>query len=137
MSKESTTVSAHFDISYEVALAGLTTKGFLSYALGSGSKDAATGASSAREFRNPDNDISQVGDMKLIGEGGHQLRLLHAAIRHLPQLAQEEAIETGEQAGLRHWCGRPFNPRTNRGVVISGNAAFFMVSCTPFSSYPH
>ena len=58
----------HFDISCEGALAGLTTKGFLSYALGSGSKDAATGTSSAREFRNPDNDISQVGDMKLIGD---------------------------------------------------------------------
>jgi len=58
----------HFDASYEGALAGRTTKTFLSYAYGSGSKNAATGASSAREFRNPDNNISQVGDMALFGD---------------------------------------------------------------------
>lgn len=58
----------HLDISYEGTLAGFTTKGFLSYALGSGSKDAATGVSSAREFRNPDNNISQIGDMLFIGD---------------------------------------------------------------------
>ena len=58
----------HLDISYESAVAGHTTKTFLSYALGSGSKDAATGISAAREFRNPNNDISQVGDMGMFGD---------------------------------------------------------------------
>jgi hypothetical protein len=58
----------HLDITYETAVAGHTTKGFFSYALGSGSKDAATGASSSKEFRNPNNDISLLGDMGLVGD---------------------------------------------------------------------
>lgn len=58
----------HLDITYEKAVAGHNTKTFLSYALGSGSKDSANGVSGSREFRNPNNDISLVGDMNLIGD---------------------------------------------------------------------
>jgi hypothetical protein len=58
----------HLDISYERAVAGYNTKGFFSFALGSGSGDSANGVSSAREFRNPDNNISQVGDIGVIGD---------------------------------------------------------------------
>lgn len=58
----------HLDVSYGTALAGRDSRTFLSYALGSGSTDAANGVSSAREFRNPDNDSSLVGDMNLVGD---------------------------------------------------------------------
>lgn len=58
----------HLDISYERAVAGYGTKGFFSFALGSGSGDSANGVSSAKEFRNPNNSTSLVGDMGLVGD---------------------------------------------------------------------
>jgi hypothetical protein len=50
-----------FDNSYNSSV-------LLSYAMGSGDKNAVNGTSSAREFRNPNNDTSLVGDMGLIGD---------------------------------------------------------------------
>lgn len=41
---------------------------FMSFALGSGDKNAANGVSSSREFRNPNNDNSLVGDMSVVGD---------------------------------------------------------------------
>lgn len=41
---------------------------FLSYAMGSGSKDAALGGSVRQEFRNPNNDTSLMGDMHVVGD---------------------------------------------------------------------
>ena len=58
----------HLDAAVESVLAGHNNKFFLSYAYGSGSRDAATGISAAREFRNPANDTSLVGDMHVVGD---------------------------------------------------------------------
>ncbi|HEY6837325.1 MAG TPA: alginate export family protein [Geobacteraceae bacterium] len=58
----------HFDTTLETDLAGHDNKLFLSYAYGSGSRDAATGVSGAREFRTPNNDNSLVGDMSVVGD---------------------------------------------------------------------
>lgn len=58
----------HLDIFYEGAVAGLTSKGLVSYAIGSGSRTAARGVSTAREFRNPNNDSSLMGDVSLVGD---------------------------------------------------------------------
>lgn len=41
---------------------------FLSFAMGSGDKNATTGTSFAKEFRNGNNDTSLVGDMGVIGD---------------------------------------------------------------------
>lgn len=58
----------HLDVTAESVLAGYNNKFFVSYAMGSGSKDAANGVTAAREFRNPANDTSLVGDMNVIGD---------------------------------------------------------------------
>jgi hypothetical protein len=58
----------HLDTTVESVLAGHSNKLFLSYAYGSGSRDAAGGVSSAREFRNPNNDSSLVGDMHVLSD---------------------------------------------------------------------
>ncbi len=58
----------HLDLTFESVLAGHNNKGFLSYAYGSGSTAAANGVSAAREFRNPDNDSSLVGDMHVLSD---------------------------------------------------------------------
>lgn len=58
----------HFDLAAESTLAGYNNKFFASYAYGSGSRDAANGVSTAREFRNPNNDSSLVGDMSVVGD---------------------------------------------------------------------
>ena len=58
----------HFDLSAESVLAGYNNKFFASYAYGSGSDNAANGATSAREFRTPNNDNSLVGDMSVVGD---------------------------------------------------------------------
>lgn len=41
---------------------------FMSFAMGSGDSNAVTGTSSAKEFRNGNNDTSLVGDMGLVGD---------------------------------------------------------------------
>ncbi len=67
----------HLDVSHEATIAGYSNKFFASYAYGSGSSAAAAGVSTAREFRNPNNDSSLVGDMGVVGDlsgvtvGGH------------------------------------------------------------------
>ena len=48
--------------------AGHSSRLFLSYAYGSGSKDAVNGASFRKEFRNANNDTSLVGDMSVVGD---------------------------------------------------------------------
>ena len=58
----------HFDATIESILAGHNNKLFLSYAYGSGSAAAATGISTAREFRTPNNDSSLMGDMNVVGD---------------------------------------------------------------------
>jgi len=58
----------HLDLSGESVLLGRTNKFFASYAYGSGSRAAAAGVTAAREFRNPNNDSSLVGDMGVVGD---------------------------------------------------------------------
>ncbi|HEX8960957.1 MAG TPA: alginate export family protein, partial [Geobacteraceae bacterium] len=58
----------HLDLSTEAVLAGHNNKFFLSYAYGSGSRDAANGVSSAREFKTANNDSALMGDMSVVGD---------------------------------------------------------------------
>ena len=58
----------HLDGTYEAVLGGHNHKIFTSVAYGSGGSAAANGVSAAREFRNPNNDSSLVGDMHVIGD---------------------------------------------------------------------
>jgi hypothetical protein len=58
----------HIDAAVEATLQGYRNKFFLSYGLGSGNKNAANGIKFDKEFRNPDNDSSLVGDMHVIGD---------------------------------------------------------------------
>jgi len=58
----------HVDLDVDTTLGGLHNHVFLGYALGSGDKDAANGSSLRKEFRNPNNDTSLVGDMNVIGD---------------------------------------------------------------------
>lgn len=58
----------HLDLTHDTKIADYNNKFFLSYAYGSGSKDAAKGAQANREFRNPNNDSSLMGDMGVIGD---------------------------------------------------------------------
>ncbi len=58
----------HIDLTGEAKLAGFKNKFFLSYAIGSGSKDSANGITSKKEFRNSNNDTSLVGDMNVVGD---------------------------------------------------------------------
>jgi hypothetical protein len=58
----------HAEATLEVELFGKKNSFFAGYAYGSGDKDAASGISSRREFRNPTTDTSLTGDMSLIGD---------------------------------------------------------------------
>lgn len=58
----------HLDLTVEAVLAGYNNKFLTGYAYGSGSRGAANGAGSGREFKNPDNDTCLVGDMGLVGD---------------------------------------------------------------------
>ena len=58
----------HVDLTGEFKTGNYDNSIFLSYALGSGSQEAADGVSFNREFRNSNNDSSLVGDMGLIGD---------------------------------------------------------------------
>ena len=58
----------HIDLTGEAEIGRFKNKFFLSYAIGSGSKDAANGITSKKEFRNPNNDTSLVGDMNVVGD---------------------------------------------------------------------
>ncbi len=58
----------HLDVTAESVIAGYNNKFFLSYAIGSGSGDAVNGVTAAKEFRNPNNDTSLVGDMSVVGD---------------------------------------------------------------------
>jgi hypothetical protein len=74
------TISAfggHVDLTGEFKVGKYDNSVFMSFALGSGDKNAANGVSSGREFRNSNNDSSLVGDMGVVGDlsgidvGGH------------------------------------------------------------------
>ena len=58
----------HLDLTHDSVIAGYNNKFFISYAHGSGSKDSANGVKANREFRNPNNDISLMGDMGVVGD---------------------------------------------------------------------
>lgn len=58
----------HADMTVEGEFLGRKNSFFASYAYGSGSKDAANGVSSRKEFRNPATDTSLTGDLSLIGD---------------------------------------------------------------------
>ena len=58
----------HVDVTVESLIAGFNNKFYLSWAIGSGSVASATEGASRREFRNPNNDTSLVGDIGLIGD---------------------------------------------------------------------
>lgn len=58
----------HVDLTGEAELAGFKNTFSLGYAVGSGDQNAADGVSSSKEFRNPNNDTSLVGDMHVAGD---------------------------------------------------------------------
>jgi len=58
----------HIDLTGAVDLRGHKNTIFLGYAIGSGDKDAAGGRGSGKEFRNPNNDTSLMGDMSVVGD---------------------------------------------------------------------
>jgi hypothetical protein len=58
----------HAEATLEAELFGKKNSFFAGYAYGSGDKDAASGISSRREFRNSTTDTSLTGDMSLIGD---------------------------------------------------------------------
>jgi len=58
----------HAEVTLDAELFGKKNSFFLGYAYGSGDKDAASGISSRREFRNATTDTSLTGDMSLIGD---------------------------------------------------------------------
>jgi hypothetical protein len=58
----------HLDMTVETPLCGLNNAFFASYAYGTGGQAAADGGAINREFRNPNNDNSLVGDMGVIGD---------------------------------------------------------------------
>lgn len=67
----------HADMTIETLILDRKNTFFLSYAYGSGGKDAANGVSARREFRMPNNDTALTGDLCIIGDlsgvdaGGH------------------------------------------------------------------
>lgn len=68
----------HIDLTGVAEPGGYKNILFLSYAVGSGDKDAANGIGSRKEFRNPNNDTPLMGDMGVVGDlsgitiGGHR-----------------------------------------------------------------
>jgi hypothetical protein len=73
----------HIDLNMESTLAGHKDKFLVSYAFGSGDREAAAGVRFRKEFRNPYNDSSLVGDISVIGDlsgitvGDHHASGLH------------------------------------------------------------
>ncbi|BDV42382.1 outer membrane channel protein [Geotalea uraniireducens] len=57
----------HADLTVEATLADRRTSLFIGAAYGSGSRDAAAGASARQEFSNPATDTSLTGDMNVVG----------------------------------------------------------------------
>jgi hypothetical protein len=58
----------HVDLTGEAELGGFKNTFSLGYAVGSGDQNAADGSSSNKEFRNPNNETSLVGDMHMAGD---------------------------------------------------------------------
>ena len=73
----------HFDVNMDSSMAGHKDKYQIGYAYGSGDREATAGVRFRKEFRNPDNDSSLVGDMNVIGDlsgitvGKHHASGLH------------------------------------------------------------
>ncbi len=73
----------HIDVSVESTLVGRKNKFLLSYALGSGDREAANDSRFRKEFRNPDNDSFLFGDMNVIGDlSGITVNGFHASGIH-------------------------------------------------------
>jgi Alginate export len=65
------TISAfggHLDLNADTTFSGLHNHIFASYAYGSGDRAAPGGAGAGKEFRNPNNNTSLIGDMGVIGD---------------------------------------------------------------------
>ncbi|HTP65191.1 MAG TPA: alginate export family protein [Geobacteraceae bacterium] len=58
----------HFDVNVDSTMAGANNHLFFSFGYGSGDQAAVSGANPGKEFRNPNNDTSLVGDMNVIGD---------------------------------------------------------------------
>jgi hypothetical protein len=58
----------HVDMTGQFLLFGYDNAVFMSIAAGSGDKNAANGLAANREFRNPNNDSSLMGDMHVVGD---------------------------------------------------------------------
>jgi Alginate export len=58
----------HIDLTGAAQLGGFKNTLFLGFAVGSGDKNAANGLGSGKEFRNPNNDSSLLGDMSVVGD---------------------------------------------------------------------
>jgi hypothetical protein len=58
----------HMDLTGAFELGGHKNTIFVSYAIGSGDKNAANGLGSRKEFHNPNNDTSLMGDMGVVGD---------------------------------------------------------------------
>jgi hypothetical protein len=58
----------HVDVSVESTLAGRRNQFVLSYALGSGDREAADDSRFRKEFSNPNNDSFLLGDMNVVGD---------------------------------------------------------------------
>lgn len=79
-----TAYGGHIDLCGETTLSGRRTTLFLSYAMGSGDGNAANGKGNRKEFRNPNNDTSLVGDMGVIGDlSGVDVNDHHASGLHI------------------------------------------------------
>ena len=62
------TFGGHADMTGEFKVGKYDNAVFLSFAMGSGDKNAANGISASKEFRNPNNDSSLMGDMGVVGD---------------------------------------------------------------------
>jgi hypothetical protein len=58
----------HADTAITIPVGGYNSKLQLGYAYGSGDKASVAGVSAGKEFRNPNNDTSLVGDMSMVGD---------------------------------------------------------------------
>jgi hypothetical protein len=58
----------HVDLTADLDIAGFKQTAAVGYAYGSGSRDAADGGSTRRQFSNGNNDSSLMGDMSFIGD---------------------------------------------------------------------
>ena len=74
----------HLDLAAGGELGGFNNKVVVGYALGSGDRNSSGGIPSGKEFRNPDNDTTLVGDMSVITDlSGITVNGRHASGLHI------------------------------------------------------